>query len=468
MAVDDLYIPDGVFLKCDEGAKITTLKVNHKKHKLYGEIIATEIDNIPITNIPSFGACSATGSACLPKSPEWKRVHEGATKIEGKKPLLQTSFCKCQQGGTIDIFFNHDEAIDSLESDKKYRVDKDPIDNILAYSIPMFILLDLMGRNTSNISRGIRKGLKGTYVFISEDLNLDTLKGVGKIMVAETVGYLPPVSTSSFGGISTLPPSQSEIDMIQNWLKKTPEERINEFDKIMGTDLTPVHKGLMQSISDFNDKKIIYGTRAEHEVLMGEIYEFIFELFFGNKILSASAKLIKNSVALAKASEKTAKAIVTINEFVKASKSIKLAKSIEGVFKVGGWIYKGLAKKEAYKYAQELLNSLSNNKMPRAVCVIVDKDTGKIYRGISKGVGNLDNLDKNVINRLPKPSNEKWPAENCAEVDAYNKAIKDGVNPNNMEMHTVSIDTKERKYIDFKRCKNCIITTKDVGSVTSD
>ena len=38
-------------------------------------------------------------------------------------------------------------------------------------------------------------------------------------------------------------------------------------------------------------------------------------------------------------------------------------------------------------------------------------------------------LDKNVADKLPKPNREKWSAENCTEVDAYNKAIKDDVNP---------------------------------------
>lgn len=135
---------------------------------------------------------------------------------------------------------------------------------------------------------------------------------------------------------------------------------------------------------------------------------------------------------------------------------------------MGRKIYKGSAKIEAYKYAQELLDTLSNNKMPRAVSVIVDKKTGKIYKGTSKGIDDITKLDKNVADKLPKPIKEKWPAENCAEVDAYNKAIKDGVNPKDMEMHIVSIDKKSRSYKDFERCENCKVTTKDVGFVTSD
>lgn len=405
MAVDDLYIPDGVFLKCDEGAKITTLKVNHKKHKLYGEIIATEIDNIPIINIPSFGACSATGSACLPKSPEWKRVHEGATKIEGKKPLLQNSFCKCQQGGTIDIFFNEDEAIDLLETDKKYRVDKDPMDYIMAYSNPVLIRYsasrDLTGGDSSNTMRGIRKGVKSSWVFLTEDMwDSETWKGLGKIIVAETVGYTPPLYNSSLGGIGFRPPSQSEIDIMEDWINFTPEERIAYFDKIMGTDLISIHEGLKEAMSDFYDKKILNATKAEVEVMSGQTVETVAESVIISKGLSTLFKFIK-SIKIFNKLSKSGRAYVVIQGFVKAKNYLKLDKAIIGIFKVG--------EKSPYSYGirllkdnrklmdifDEALNRLANSKRNNAYKRYI-KAKNNNFSGLSET--EIQNLCEDVWN----------------------------------------------------------------------
>lgn len=331
MAVDDLYIPDGVFLKCDQGAVLTILNVTPKKHKLYGMVIATEKDNIPITNIPSFGACSSSGSACIPKSPQWKKVHEGGTKVEGQKPLLETSFCKCMQGGSIDIFFNEKEAMASLEADKKSRVDKIPwLDSDLGESLigPASSIYKLTGGDPSNIGRGVRKGLKGTWNFISDDMwKAETWKGIGKTIATGVVGYMPP-PVSEF-------PTAYEIEMQQQWMNTTAEERIASFDKDMGTDLTSTHEGLKKAASDFYNKKIENGTWAEGEVMAGEAMEFALELVAGSKGTGALVKGVKGSAAFASASEKLSKAITTINEFVKASKLGKLAKSIKGIFKVG-------------------------------------------------------------------------------------------------------------------------------------
>lgn len=463
MPVDDLYVPNGVFLKCDQGAAITQLIVTPKKHKLYGLVIATETDNIPLVNIAPFGACSSSGNVCVPKATQWKNAHEGATRIEGQKPLLETSYCKCMQGGNINIFFDRDSALAALEGDKKSRVDKIPrLDNILGNALmgPSAVIYKLAGVDASDVGRGFRKGAKGTWNFLTHDMwQGETWEGMGNAIMTGIVGYMPPMSEY---------PSQAEIEIMQEWMNTTPEERLAGFDESMNTDLTTTHEAIKQAASDFWDKKIENGTAAESGVMIGEASEFVLELFIGGKGINNVIKAVKGTSAVANLSEKTAKAISMISQFVKTSKLAKFAKSIKGIFKVGRRIYNGLAKTEAYKYAENLLETLSKKKMPRAVAIIVDKKTGNMYRGVSGAIDDIGQLDKKVLDNLPSPSREKWPVENCAEVDAYNQAIKAGVDPKNMEMHTVKIDARTRRVTDYGRCENCKITTKDVGSVTSD
>ena len=331
MPVDDLYVPDGVFLKCDQGAIITQLIVTPKKHKLYGLVIATETDNLSPQNIVPFGACSSSGNVCVPKATQWKNVHEGATRIEGQKPLLETSYCKCMQGGNIDIFFDRDSALAALEGDKKSRVDKIPLlDNILGFALmgPSAVIYKLAGVDASDVGRGFRKGAKGTWNFLTHDMwQGETWKGMGNAIMTGIVGYMPPMMSQY--------PSQAEREMMQEWMNTTPEERIANFDKRMNTDLTTTHEAIKQAASDFWDKKIENGTAAESGVMIGEASEFVLELLIGGKGINNVIKAVKGTSAVANLSEKTAKAISTISQFVKTSKLAKFAKSIKGIFKVG-------------------------------------------------------------------------------------------------------------------------------------
>ena len=92
----------------------------------------------------------------------------------------------------------------------------------------------------------------------------------------------------------------------------------------------------------------------------------------------------------------------------------------------------------------------------------MDTSTGQVYLGQSGT--KPTNLAPQVRKRMPAKSREKWDVNNCAEVDAYNKAIKDGANPRNLQMHTVETKTGAPA----PRCKNCQQTTAAVGRVSSD
>ncbi|GAA4207957.1 hypothetical protein GCM10022289_31160 [Pedobacter jeongneungensis] len=61
----------------------------------------TKADKIPMANIPSFGVCSVTGSACAPAPVDWTDTYK--VKIKGKETLLFKSKLPCSVGGKIEF-----------------------------------------------------------------------------------------------------------------------------------------------------------------------------------------------------------------------------------------------------------------------------------------------------------------------------------------------------------------------------
>ena len=106
----DKYICDGVWLRCDKGAAPGLLTVLPKTVQLYGKSWATQLDAVPLVNIPSFGGCLVSNSLCAPLTTHWTDVME-TVSVLGQKPLLDRSTCQCMVGGTIHIFFSQQAAL---------------------------------------------------------------------------------------------------------------------------------------------------------------------------------------------------------------------------------------------------------------------------------------------------------------------------------------------------------------------
>jgi hypothetical protein len=124
--------------------------------------------------------------------------------------------------------------------------------------------------------------------------------------------------------------------------------------------------------------------------------------------------------------------------------------------------FEGMAGPLAESRAATLRATMSKGKLPSATSVAVDKVTGKPYFGES-GRPFPTSIDPKLATRMPSPSMEKWPVENCAEFKAVNNALLDGAKLENLEIHTV----KTRTGAAFPRCQNCS-TTLSGTSVTSD
>lgn len=98
-------ITNNAQMKCTLGAAPQPLVVtSHTLVKDSGELVATEADVQPMVNIPSFGTCKRVwyNPPCVPVTSEWSEVSAFNT-INGKKKLLDSSICKCQNGGDISF-----------------------------------------------------------------------------------------------------------------------------------------------------------------------------------------------------------------------------------------------------------------------------------------------------------------------------------------------------------------------------
>ncbi|WP_394848620.1 DUF4280 domain-containing protein [Pendulispora brunnea] len=107
---------DGAQLQCTHGSKTSALSVPPTNIGLVSKAtIATVADFAPVTNIPSFGTCSATGQGCVPATSRWS----GATslfEINGVPALTEQSFCVCTAGGTIRAVTAGQDRLEILPS----------------------------------------------------------------------------------------------------------------------------------------------------------------------------------------------------------------------------------------------------------------------------------------------------------------------------------------------------------------
>jgi RHS repeat-associated protein len=112
------------------------------------------------------------------------------------------------------------------------------------------------------------------------------------------------------------------------------------------------------------------------------------------------------------------------------------------------------------QYAKGL--ALSNKSKPYVISAITDAKTMKTYIGENRAIQSLDDVHPTLREKLPTQTLEDWTTFNCAECDAFNKALKGGAKWDDlMDLHTKKWDNKSKSYKDFERCDNCKVTFKD-------
>lgn len=109
------YVPEGVFLVCDKGAKPSQLRsLTHIQVGLYGQNMCTQLDMIPFANFEPFGACACTsGMPCVPAPIIWTNTTT-TISIGPSGLLLEHSELICALGGKIKIFYTMQAAMAAI------------------------------------------------------------------------------------------------------------------------------------------------------------------------------------------------------------------------------------------------------------------------------------------------------------------------------------------------------------------
>ena len=101
------YVPTGVCLVCDKGTLPSMLNVtSNLTTEIYGVHLATELDKLPMVNIPPMGVCAVTHIPCIvqPSPLGWSPV-QNTVIIGGQRLLLEDSKLRCMAGGQVSLQF---------------------------------------------------------------------------------------------------------------------------------------------------------------------------------------------------------------------------------------------------------------------------------------------------------------------------------------------------------------------------
>ena len=96
------YITQKALMKCSDGGAPglftpsynTTVKIN-------GCVVATAMDKVPMTNIPTFVICAKTQKPCMPVATMWQDTY--SVKVKSQQTLLGKSCMQCGIGGKIEF-----------------------------------------------------------------------------------------------------------------------------------------------------------------------------------------------------------------------------------------------------------------------------------------------------------------------------------------------------------------------------
>ncbi|MDO7135916.1 polymorphic toxin-type HINT domain-containing protein [Algibacter lectus] len=112
------YVVKDALMMCDKGAAPAPFTPTSNTHiKINGCLVTTKADKAPMTNIPTFGACSVkNGSPCTPAPVDWTDTYK--VKVKGQETILFKSKMACSTGGKIEFITSGQVPIPPEEYDK--------------------------------------------------------------------------------------------------------------------------------------------------------------------------------------------------------------------------------------------------------------------------------------------------------------------------------------------------------------
>ena len=151
------YVPEGVYLVCDKGAKPSELKsLSYKETTLFGEHMTTKVDKVLNINFDPFGPCSMmNGSTCTAPITDWTNLTD-SVRLGGNELLLENSELPCTLGGKIKIFYSMQDALGACPKPKK------------GFWATVLGIHKKYEEFKVGVAKGLWKGLKGTVTGIAD------------------------------------------------------------------------------------------------------------------------------------------------------------------------------------------------------------------------------------------------------------------------------------------------------------
>lgn len=101
--MEDLeYITKDALIMCDKGGAPDFFKPTlNQTVKIHGCLVATQIDFMPLINIPSFKICTITQKPCMPFTTPWQETWP--VKVWHQRTLLGRCYSQCALGGRVEF-----------------------------------------------------------------------------------------------------------------------------------------------------------------------------------------------------------------------------------------------------------------------------------------------------------------------------------------------------------------------------
>lgn len=297
------YVVKNALMMCEQGAAPDFFKPTYNTTtKFEGVIAATNMDGIPIDNIPSFFMCKITEKICRPEtSPNtWKDTCPA--KIKGSEILLQKSTCPCKIGGTVGFLTSGQiplpqemkEEVESMQKEAKEQLNDAGYGDSVGESgfCEGFVPVWGSGRDAVN---DFQQGRWGWGIFNSAMVVVDVCTlGVGSVVKGGIKGVVKSgvkaLSKGAFKNLGKQAFKKLSKENLENALKALAKKKLLNPATYCFAAGTPIHTindlknieniqigGLVKSFDLINNKltynKVV--TLLENEV--EEIIEIITE-----------------------------------------------------------------------------------------------------------------------------------------------------------------------------------------------
>ncbi|KAA1247219.1 polymorphic toxin-type HINT domain-containing protein [Aquimarina sp. RZ0] len=191
------YIVKDALMLCDKGAAPAPFAPTHNTHiKINNCLVTTKADKIPMTNIPTFGACTVkNGNPCTPAPIDWTDTYK--VKVKGQETILYKSKLPCGTGGKIEFITSGQIKLPPEEYDKLIEEHGQKEDEGGWGWWDTVELIPVIG----SIVGAVREGAKGNWGMMAMNIGFLVLDVAGLISFGATTAASTAAKTGIKAGI---------------------------------------------------------------------------------------------------------------------------------------------------------------------------------------------------------------------------------------------------------------------------